>query len=107
MLRMKEDTVGLSIGKRLSGMLIETVRVAWERVLRYGVIFTSNLKMFVFRLKMDISTLKMCIFKLEMKLKRQVKMSFSYGETGLERDLALFSNRLYRGRFGRKFIRCL
>ncbi len=91
MLRMKEDTVGLSIGKRLSGMLIETVRVAWERVLRYGVIFISNLKMFVFRLKM-------CIFKLEMKLKRQVKMSFSYGETGLERDLAFFSNRLYRER---------
>lgn len=91
LLRMKEDTVGLSIGKRLSGMLIETVRVAWERVLRYGVIFISNLKMFVFRLKM-------CIFKLEMKLKRQVKMSFSYGETGLERDLAFFSNRLYRER---------
>ena len=88
---MKEDTVGLSIGKRLLGMLIETVRVAWERVLRYGVIFISNLKMFVFRLKM-------CIFKLEMKLKRQVKMSFSYGETGLERDLAFFSNRLYRER---------
>ena len=102
-----ETPAGVKVGRRPSGVLVKTAGVARERVLRYGVIFISNLKMFVFRLKMDISTLKMCIFKLEMKLKRQVKMSFSYGETGLERDLALFSNRLYRGRFGRKFIRSL
>ena len=102
-----EIPAGVKIGRRPSGVLAKTAGVARERGLRYGINFIFSLKMYIFRVKMRISTLKICIFRLEMKLKRQVKMSFSYGETGLERDLALFSNRLYRGRFGRKFIRSL
>ena len=71
-------------------MLANTAGVARERVLRYGVSFIFSLKMYIFRVKMRISTLKICIFRLEMKLGRQAGMLFSWGKTGLERDSGFF-----------------
>ena len=103
-----ETPAGVKVVRRPSGVLVKTAGVARERVLRYGVSFIFSLKMYIFRVKMRISTLKMYIFRLEMKLGRQAGMLFSWGKTGLERDSGFFfRGRLYGRTVDREFIRCL